>query len=88
FYVSVTEFNHNQKEKTLEISCKMFAEDFENTLKSGTKTNVDITHPKDPKLVEKLVFEYIQKHLQLKVNGRPVIFQFIGYEKEEESVWV
>ena len=87
FYVSVTEFNHNQKDKTIEISCKMFAEDLENTLKSQYKTNVDITHPKDAKLVEKYVYEYLQKHFQLKVNGKAVTLQFVGYEKEEEAVW-
>ena len=87
FFVSVTEFNHNQKEKSVEISCKMFADDFENTLKNQYKTVIDITHPKDPKQVEKYVFEYLQKHLQVKINGKAVTLQFIGYEKEEEAVW-
>ncbi len=87
FYVSVIELDHNQRDKTIEISCKMFAEDFENTLKAQYKTNVDITHPKDAKLVEKYVYEYLQKHLQLKVNGKAITLQFIGYEKEEEAVW-
>ena len=88
FFVSVTEFNHNQKEKTIEISCKMFAEDFENTLKTHYKTNIDIAHPKDTKLVEKYVYEYLQKHLQLKINSKIIAFQFIGFEKEDEAVWV
>lgn len=87
FYVSVTEFNHNQKENILEISCKMFADDFETTLKTQYKTVIDITHPKDPKQVEKLAFDYLQKHLQLKINGRQAVYQFIGYEKENEAVW-
>ena len=40
FYVSVTEVNQNVSEKTLEISCKFFADDFENILeKSYKKTN-------------------------------------------------
>lgn len=87
FFVSVTEFNHNQNDKTIEISCKMFAEDFENTLKNQYKINIDITHPKDAKLVEKHMYEYLQKHLQLKINGKPITFQFIGYEKEDEALW-
>ena len=43
FYVSVTEINQNLKEKTLEISCKLFAEDFETTLNKDYKTTVDFT---------------------------------------------
>lgn len=87
FYVSVTEFNHNQKENTLEISCKLFADDFENTLKTQYKTVVDISNPKDSGQVEKLVYDYLQKRLILKANGKPVVTQFVGFEKENEAVW-
>lgn len=87
FYVSVTEFNHNQKENTLEISCKLFADDFENTLKTRYKTVVDISNPRDSRQAEKLVYDYLQKHLILKINGRPAIAQFVGFEKENEAVW-
>ena len=32
-FVSVTEIEHNAKDKTLEISCKIFTDDFEKTLR-------------------------------------------------------
>ena len=87
FFVSVTEFNHNQKDHTIEISCKMFADDFENALKAHSKSPVDISNPRDSALLNKITFDYLAKHLQLKVNGRPVTLQFIGLEKENEAVW-
>ena len=87
FYVSVTEINHNQKENMLEISCKVFADDFENTIKAQYKTTIDILNPKDTLRAQKLVSDYLQKHLQLKINGKPVSLQFLGYENESESVW-
>ncbi len=87
FYVSVTEFNHNTKDKIVEVSCKMFADDLESTLKTQYKTNIDILHPRDVKQVEKYVGDYLQKHLQVKINGKPATFQFIGYESEQEAVW-
>ena len=86
-YVSVTEFSHNQKENILEISCKMFADDCEATLRQQNKINVDITHPKDGKQLEKMLHDYIQKHLQIKVDGKAAALQWVGYEKENESVW-
>ena len=86
-YISVTEFNHNAKENLLEVSCKMYADDCETTLRQLTKTNVDITHPKDVKQLEKILNDYVQKHLQLKVNGKAVSMQYVGYEKENESVY-
>ena len=35
FFVSVTEINHNAKDKTIEIACKIFTDDFETLSKSN-----------------------------------------------------
>ena len=46
FYVSVTEMNYNAKTKSIEISCKLFAEDLENVLKQNNKAAVDLANDK------------------------------------------
>jgi len=86
-YISVTEINHNAKDKTLEISCKIFTNDFETALAKTTHSKVDLSDPKDKKTMDKLVSEYILKHLQLKVDGRPVTLVFAGSEKETDATW-
>jgi hypothetical protein len=85
-FVSVTEIEHNTKEKTLEISCKIFTDDFEKALKATYKTYVDLLKPKDKNAMNKLVADYVQKHLLIKVDGKPVTLQFIGYEQDEEGI--
>ena len=87
FYISVTEINHNAKDKTLEISCKMFLDDFEKTLRDVTKTEVDLSNVKDKAKVDKLISDYLNSHLQLKVDGKSVTLQFVGFEKESEAAW-
>lgn len=87
FYVSVTEINHNSKEKILEISCKLFLDDLEKTLTNINKTAVDLTNVKDKSKTGKMISDYLVKHLQLKVDGKPVALQYIGYEKEKEAAW-
>lgn len=87
FFVSVTEINHNSKEKTLEISCKLFSEDLEDVLKQNYKTAVDVTNEKQHPQVDKLVNDYVQKHLALGVDGKPVKLNYVGFEKEAESVY-
>ncbi len=86
-YVTVTEINHNAKDKTLEISCKIFTNDFEAALEKIFHTKTDLTNPKDKKAADKSVSDYIQKHLQLKVDGKPVAFEFVGSEKETDATW-
>lgn len=85
-FVSVTQIEHNAKDKTLEISCKIFTDDFEHVLRRNYKGIVDLLQPKDKNAMNKLVSEYVQKHLLLNVNGKAVALQFIGYEQDEEGI--
>ena len=85
-FVSVTEIEHNAKDKTLEVSCKIFTDDFEKTLRSTYNTYVDLLKPKDKNATNKLVADYVQKHLLIKVDGKPVALQFLGYEQDEEGI--
>lgn len=85
FYISVTEVNHNAKDKTLEISCKVFADDLEKTLKTNYKTELDITAEKDKARLDKLISDYFEKHLALVVDGKPAKLNYIGYENDKES---
>ena len=85
-FMSVTEIEHNAKDKTLEISCKIFTDDFEKTLRQNYKTTVDLVNPKDKAAMNKLVSDYVQSHLSLTVDGKKVTLQFIGYEQQEEGI--
>ena len=87
FFVSVTEVNHNAKDKTLEISCKMFLDDTEKTLKKQLNTTVELVSPKEPKKAQQLLSDYVKKHLQIKIDGKPVTLEFVGYEVEGASIW-
>ena len=86
-YVSVTEIEHNAKEKTLELSCKIFTDDFEKTLRKTYKNTVDLLKPANKDAMNKLVSEYVQKHLQVNVDGKNVPLKFIGYEAIEEGIY-
>ncbi|ULQ57283.1 hypothetical protein KJS94_03595 [Flavihumibacter rivuli] len=87
FYVGVTEINHNAGEKTLEISVKLFVDDFESALKKSNNAIVDLAQPKDKAATDQMITRYLQQHIQLKVNGKPVSLEYIGYEKEREAAW-
>jgi hypothetical protein len=85
-YVSVTEIQHNAKDKTLEISCKIFTSDFEAILKTKTKSKVNLLQPTDKTLMESLVNQYIQQHLKIKVDGNLKPMEFLGYEQNEDAI--
>jgi hypothetical protein len=88
-HLSVVEVEHNATDKTLEISCKIFTDDFERVLAQNYKTHVNLTNPSaaEKRTMDKLVSDYIQAHLSIKVDDRPMNFTYVGFEKQEEVTY-
>lgn len=88
FFISMTDVNYNGKSHELEVSVRIFTDDFENILqKQHSGINIDIEHPANQSQMNGFVSDYIQKHLSFTVNGKPAVLSFTGYEKENESIW-
>lgn len=88
FYLSVSDLKYNAKEKTMQVAVKLFTSDLEEALKKIYAKPVDLINGKDKQAINKLLTDYIQKHFVLKVGGKTLKFDFIGFEQEEEAVWV
>ncbi len=87
FHVSVLEINHNASDKNLEISCKIFTDDFEKILTKNYKTKVDLINAPNKSAMDSLVKKYVQSHLAIKINGKPVIFTYVGFENDKEAAY-
>lgn len=86
FYVSVTRIDENSKEKILEVSCKIFTDDFEKTLRMHYKGHIDLLNPSDRSAMNNVISDYIENHLKISVDGKMQRLQFVGYEKDDEGV--
>jgi hypothetical protein len=87
FHVSTTEINHNALDKTLEISCKVFADDFESALAKQYHTKTDLSAINMKKAMDTLVKKYINSHLLLNAGGKTLVMTYLGFEKENEVVY-
>ena len=87
FYISVTEINLNSSDKTLEVSCKMFADDLEQTINKNNQSELDISSQKDQSKFNIYIPAYIKSHLSFSVDGKPVNLSYIGFEKDKESAF-
>ena len=85
-FVSVTEIEHNAVQKTLEISCKLYTDDFEKTIRMHSKEKIDLLNPQVKKQMDVFVNNYIQQHLFLQADGRKIVLQYLGYEQQEEGI--
>lgn len=88
FHVSVIEIEHSANDKALQISCKLFTDDFETILTKNYKTKVDLVNPANRSAMDTLVKKYLLSHLFVKADGKPVHFSYLGYEQEKEAVYV
>lgn len=87
FHVSVVEINHNAMDKTLEISCKIFTDDFEKVLAQNYQTKVDLINPPNKAAMDTLVKKYVLSHLSISAGGKPVLFSYLGFERDNEAVY-
>ncbi len=86
-FVCVTEIEHNAKTKSLEISTKIFTDDFEKTLRAAYKTKVDLLDGLQRAEMDKLVSDYIKKHFAISIDGKPTAIKYVGYENIEEAIY-
>lgn len=86
FYVSVTEVMQNKKAGILEVSCRIFTDDFENTLRMHYKGTIDLLNPANAELANLWVRDYISRHVQLSIDGKKAAMQYVGYEQREEAI--
>ncbi len=87
FHVSIIEINHNAADKTLEISCKIFTDDFERILAKNYQAKVDLINPPDKSKMDSLVKKYVLGHLSVKANGKAVKMNYLGFENESEAAY-
>lgn len=87
FYVSVTEITQNSTARSLEVSCKFFADDFEETLQNAYKMQLDVTAESERPTLDRLIPDYVSKRLQMMADGKPLKLSYVGYEKDKEAVY-
>ncbi|BAV05778.1 hypothetical protein SAMN05421788_10879 [Filimonas lacunae] len=87
FFVSVTEVKQNTKDKSLEISCKLFIDDLEKALAAHYKTPVDLSAAQKKDQNDKWIAGYFKQHFQVTINGQAYTAEYVGYEKESEAAW-
>jgi hypothetical protein len=88
FYLGVVSLEYNAKEKMLQGSVKLFVNDLEDALKKSTKKPVDLIHVKDTLGTSALLMGYLSSHFRLQVNGAAVKYELLGFELEEEALWM
>lgn len=84
FYVSVTNINYNDKDKSLQITSRIFIDDLEQVLAKRYDLVTELNTPKEDTLVKEYIEKYIKAKFVVSADGTPVAYNFIGkkYDKD------
>lgn len=88
FYVSVSELRYNSKNKLLSVSCRVFANDMEEVLKKNTKQSFDLLDKKNQEKSNIFFENYFKKNFTVNINNKILNLTYVGFEQEEEAIWV
>lgn len=86
YYISLTEISTKGKAE-IQVSVRIFTNDLEDALRKSSGKAIDIINPKNKAETDSILFHYISRHLSVTLNAKLQMLHYIGYEKEEESIW-
>ena len=87
FHVGVIEIQQNASTQSLEISVKLFTDDFEKGLSNRFKMPIDLINPSRHASMDSLVKRYIWENFSLTVGEKRFVGRYLGYEQEKEAVY-
>ena len=86
YHSTITELRYNAAKKQLEVSVKVFTDDFEKALSQGQPTHVNLTDTGPRPLV--LASAYLRRTLQVSTAaGAPLQLQVLGMQGENDGYW-
>jgi len=87
FFVSMTEIGWNPAERKLEIAVRLFTDDLEKALAADCRCKTDLASKANEAAMNKLLSDYIGRHLRISKGKESAKLIFLGREKEDESTW-
>src|ERR1043165_9267976 len=83
-HISVTEINYNEKSKSLQMTTRVFTDELELGVRAQRKeAELDLLEPKNGIATKQLVQNYLIAHIKIKIDGKPVKMNFLGFEQED-----
>lgn len=87
FHVSVCDVEFNREAKAIQVSQRIFVNDFEQALNKKFNLNLVIDDTATASLRDSLISVYLQDNLTIYADGKQKEPDFLGTEFEEDGIW-
>ncbi len=88
-HVSLTNIEYNKKEKSFEMACKIFTDDFEEILKRKYDVSMKFGQDDEHKNSKKYCLDYINENFFIKFDGlKQEDIKYLKKEQNFEAIWL
>lgn len=87
YYLSLTQIEYNQEEKSLQVIINVFMDDIELALNKDYNIDLQLTTKDELKNADEYFEKYLQEKLKFKVADQEVNFNYLGKEYEGDLVF-
>lgn len=82
FYVSVTQVDYVPSKKRVEITSRIFIDDFEKALNKKYNKKINLTSTRELPEAEELIKAYLKEKIKISINKKPQEIEFLARELE------
>lgn len=86
-HVSVTEIEYSEKNKSLQITTRIFIDDLESSIrKQVNQESLDLIDPKNGSTTDQLISAYLKEHFKVLIDGKLARINYLASEREEPAI--
>jgi len=86
YYISVTEVDYIKDKQSVQITSRIFIDDFEKVLRERYNENVVLAGKKETKEVNQYIEAYLRSKMKVRINDNDMNFIFIGKEYDVDII--
>ncbi|MFH6768005.1 DUF6702 family protein [Gaetbulibacter aquiaggeris] len=86
YYISVTQVDYIQEKRSVQITTRIFIDDFENILRERYNENIVLAGKEETKEVNKYIETYLRNKIRVRINDKDMSLIFIGKEYDVDII--
>ena len=84
FYISVTSVEYSDKDRALQITTRIFIDDFEKVLQERYGIKGSLATKEESDMADAYIEKYLRTKFMVEINDRPVDFDFLGKDYDND----
>ncbi len=82
YYISNTLIHYNTEAQSLEISIKIFTDDFERALQEQTGATINLGGVEEHEEAHRIIGDYLKQHFSISISDNKLDLNYLGKEDE------